>query len=160
MFHVEKIANIDNIQKAAIVYTMTHARHLLVPSKDQSRVTQLAEYLLNFLAEGMVNLSLRKQAASALEYVVLGDKDNTVRNILYTNFIPTLQQHTSSKGDPVFIGLYLQVLLGSAQHMTQELVLFIQGSFRVYAAYSIKLFNSWPEIAAHQNRESMLEKYI
>lgn len=114
------VLTIDNIQKAAIVYTMTYARHLFAPPKDQSRINQLAEGLLNFVAQATAVLSLRKQAASALEYVVLGDRKNLVRNILFNNFIPTIQ--ANSKPDPIYIGLYLQVVLGSSQHMTRELI--------------------------------------
>ena len=132
--------NLDNIQKAAVLYTKIYTRHCF-QNRDIERLGFVIENMMNFMGDSMVALALRKLGASTLNYILLADKGGVLKKNYYANIVPTLLNFLSSQMnlDPVFLGLNIEILLTSSPHLTSELLYFIKGGFINFCCFSLNL---------------------
>ena len=84
------IPNLDNIQKSAIVYTKVLARRCVQDPKRKNQINSLVDGLINFMGDQQAALPLRKYAAASLDFILMSDKENKIRNMLFQNISPFL----------------------------------------------------------------------
>ena len=88
--------NLDNIQKSAVIYTKVLVRRYIQSSTSKDKLNELVDGLINFMGDQQAALSLRKYAAASIDFILVSDKENKIKNTLFANISPFLQKIVSN----------------------------------------------------------------
>ena len=114
---------------------------------------------MNFMADPQIKLAYRKYAASTLDYVMQYDRDSSIKKFLFENIISVLDKALKDKNsniDPVFLGLYIEILLSSSQQLNPQLVNFIRSIFLGFCAITSRLISHACEIIGKEIIEEIV----